>query len=323
MSQQMARDAGLPGIYFVAMSSHQSEAACRQLKAEGYEAFTSYHGFQLAAQRAGSKRFPFSDVVETSPQVWREAEKRSSGLLSLPIVDTGWSSEPWHGSKALVISDRTPEQFGRLCRAARAHADQTKNKIIVVGPCNEWGEGSYIEPYAEYGFQDLDQLREAFCPPGEWPPNLIPADVNRGPYDLPRHEPKTDWQFDTAGDFEGWSPNGYMSASVEDGLLVGETTGPDPILNGPGVRIEAADTPHLTIRMRSVREETAQLFWSTATSSQSERNSIRFHVIGDGQFHDYVLEMSKSTRWRGLITSLRFDPAARPGAKFAVDFVRF
>ena len=323
MSQKMARDAGLPGIYFVAMSAHESESACRQLKAEGYEAFTSYHAFQLAAQQAGSKRFPFADVVDTSPQVWREADERSSGLLYMPIVDTGWASEPWHGNKARVISNRTPEDFGRLCQAARTYAQQTQKKIIAIGPCNEWGEGSYIEPYAEYGFQDLDQLREAFCPAGDWPPNLIPSDVGRGPYDLPQPAPTTDWQFNTDGDFEGWAANSHLIAEVRGGLLIGETTGADPILYGPRLRVEADSTRRIVIRMRSNTNDSAQLFWSTATSSASEGNSVRFRVVGDGQLHDYELDLSKSRQWRGLITSLRFDPSTKLGANFAVDFIGF
>lgn len=323
LSQQMAREAGLPGIYFVAMSSHDSEAATRQLKAEGYEAFTSYHGFQLAAQQAGSNRFPFANVVETSVEVWRQADQRASGLLYMPIVDTGWSSEPWHGNRSLVIHDRTPEQFGKLCQAARQYADQTGKKIIAIGPCNEWGEGSYIEPYAEYGFADLDALRQAFCPPGDWPTNLIPADVGRGPYDLPPQELKTHWDFDADGDFEGWIPNGHMKAEVAGGLLEGETTGNDPILHGPGVQIEAHRGQQVVIRMRSDHDDQAQLFWSTATSSQSEANSVRFQIIGDGQFHDYRIDVGQSTQWRGLVTSLRFDPSAQSGTKFAIDFIRF
>jgi hypothetical protein len=323
LSQQMARDAGLPGIYFVAMSSHQSEAACKQLKEEGYEAFTSYHAFQLAAQRAGSKRFPFSEVVSTSPQVWREADERAAGLLYMPIVDTGWSSEPWHGNESLVISDRTPKQFGELCRAARRYADQSDKKIIAIGPWNEWGEGSYIEPYAENGFEDLDQLRAAFCPPGDWPPNLIPSDIGRGPYDLPRLKPQSDWQFNTDGDLEGWTANGYLKVDVKDGLLLGEATGPDPVLQGPGVQIEADRIQCLTIRMRSDSDDHAQLFWSTATSSISEGNSLRFKVIGDGQLHDYVLDLTNSPQWRGLVTSLRFDPSTKSGTKFAVDTICF
>ncbi len=323
LSQQMARKAGLPGIYFVAMSSHESEAACRQLKAEGYEAFTSYHAFQLAAHRAGSKRFPFADVVETSPEVWRRADQRASGLLYMPIVDTGWSSEPWHGSKSLVIYDRTPELFGKLCRAARDYADRTGKRIITIGPWNEWGEGSYIEPYAEYGFGDLDALRRAFCPPGAWPPNLVPADVGRGPYDLPPQELKTKWEFNTDGDFEGWQPNTFLEARVAGGLLWGRTVGHDPILQGPGVQIEADSTRRLVIRMRSDHDDQAQLFWATATSSQSEANSVRFRVIGDGQFHEYQIDLSNSPQWRGLVTSLRFDPSARSDTQFAIDYIRF
>ncbi len=163
LSQQMARDAGLPGIYFAAMSSHESATACQQLKAEGYEAFTSYHGFQLAESRAGSKYFTFDKVVDTATEVWQQADEHASGLEYFPIVDTGWASEPWHRSEARVIAGRTPELFGRMCRSAAEYAQQHGKKIVAVGPWNEWGEGSYIEPYAEYGFGDLDQMREAFC----------------------------------------------------------------------------------------------------------------------------------------------------------------
>jgi hypothetical protein len=55
MSQQMAQQAGYKGIYFVAMSSHESAAQCTQLLNEGYEAFTSYHGFYLAEAALGWK----------------------------------------------------------------------------------------------------------------------------------------------------------------------------------------------------------------------------------------------------------------------------
>ncbi len=323
MSQQMARDAGYGGIYFVAMSSHESEGKCQELKAEGYEAFTSYHGFQLAAGRAGSRRFPFADVVETSPEVWRQADERSSGLVYVPIVDTGWSSEPWHRSKALVISDRTPELFGQLCRKAAEYADRTGKKIIALGPCNEWGEGSYIEPYAQYAFQDLDQLRQAFCPPGDWPPNLIPSDVGRGPYDLPRIEPKTVWEFNTDGDLEGWVPNGQLNVEVKGGILAGESTGHDPILQGSGIEVEADSTRLLSIRMRASADDRAQVFWGTTVSGQSEANSARFDVVGDGQFHEYEIDLGESRKWRGLVVSLRFDPAGKPGVQFAVDWIRF
>ena len=74
-----------------------------------------------------------------------------------------------------MIHSRTPERFGRLCQAARNYAEKKGKKIVCIGPWNEWGEGSYIEPYAEYGFGDLDALRKAFCPPGDYPPQHHPG----------------------------------------------------------------------------------------------------------------------------------------------------
>ena len=185
LSQEMAKAAGLKGIYFAAMSAHENPEQTELLVQEGYEGATTYHGFQLAWQRAQSDHFPFSDLLDTCPEVWQETERTAAGLLYMPIVDTGWDARPWHGDKSIVARDRTPEAFGKLCRLAREYADRTKKKIVILGPLNEWGEGSYIEPYAEYGFQDLDQVRAAFCTPGTWPPNVIPADVGLGPYDLP------------------------------------------------------------------------------------------------------------------------------------------
>ncbi|NOZ19948.1 MAG: hypothetical protein GXP25_02550 [Planctomycetes bacterium] len=321
LSQKMAKDAGYKGIFFIAMSSHETDAQVKELKAEGYEGFTSYHGFRIARIRAGSKYFPFKDVVETSPELWAERDKRANGLLQMPIVDTGWDSRPWHGAKSMVISDRTPELFGELCRKAAAYADRTGNKIIAIGPWNEWGEGSYIEPYAEYGFQDLDQLRAAFCEPGNYPPNLIPSDVGRGPYDLPVMDAKTEWNFNTNGDREGWSRGTQMRSEVKGGCVVGESVGRDPIMVSPGMLLEADKVRWLVVRMSASEADRPQMFWSTTLSRHCEKNSVRFDVPGDGEMHEFKIDLSKEPQWRGVITSLRFDPVNKPGVTFKIDSI--
>lgn len=323
MSQEMAKAAGYPGIYFVAMSSHDNPDRTKELISEGYEAATTYHGFQLAHARARSDRFPFADLLDTCPELWREAERSARGLLYLPIVDTGWDARPWHGEKSIVAYGRTPELFGKLCRLARQYADQTGKKIIALGPVNEWGEGSYIEPYAEYGFQDLDQVREAFCEPGDWPPNLIPADVGLGPYDLPPVAAKTAWEFNTDGALEGWSANGDVAElTVKGGALEGRSTGRDPVVQVAGLEVEADRIHRLSFRLRSDREQRVQVFWATNLAAMSEHTSLGLQVVGDGQFHDYELDLAPSPHWRGLVSILRIDPATEPGVKFALDHVR-
>ena len=50
---------------------------------------------------------------------------------------------------------------------------------MLVGPINEWGEGSYAEPNAEYGFGMYEAIRNTFgIKPAEgWPVNFTPKDV--------------------------------------------------------------------------------------------------------------------------------------------------
>jgi hypothetical protein len=45
-------------------------------------------------------------------------------------------------------------------------------------------------------------------------------------------------------------------------------------------------------------------------------------VVGDDQFHTYEIDLAKSPHWRGLVTTLRFDPATESGVRFAIDYVR-
>ncbi len=321
LSQKMAREAGHPGIYFVAMSSHQGQTAAAELESEGYEAYTAYHAFELAAQRAGSGRFPYRDVVDTSREVWQRSDSHSDSLLYIPLVDTGWSSEPWHRSQARVIYGRTPELFGQLCRNARQYADQTGKRIIAIGPWNEWGEGSYIEPYAEHGFGHLEQLRSAFCDGNSWPPALVPQDVGRGPYDLPPIEERTAWEFNQPGDLEGWSASGGLSVKVEGGMMIGRSSGSDPILQA-AIQLEAERFRTLVIRMKSDTADRSQVFWGTSLSGPSEATSLRFDVVGDSQFHEYKLDLAGQRTWRGIITSLRFDPTNKSGVEMAVDYIR-
>ena len=323
MSQEMAQAAGLPGIYFVAMSAHDNPERTKLLVREGYEAATTYHGFQLAWQRAQSDRFPYASLLDTCPELWREAEKSAAGLTYLPIVDTGWDARPWHGDKSIVATGRTPELLGELCRLARQYADASGKKIILLGPLNEWGEGSYIEPYAEYGFQDLDQVREAFCEPGDWPPNLIPSDVGLGPYDLPSVVATTAWEFATSGGLEGWMANGDVAElEAKDGLLFGRSTGRDPVLQVPGMQVEASRLHRLTFRLRTDRNQRVQIFWATTLTALNEDASLGIEVVGDGQFHDYEIDLAKNPHWRGVVTILRIDPATEPDVEFAFDYVR-
>ncbi len=329
ISQQMVRDAGYPGICFVAMKFPEAStdpAMIQQLADEGFAMTTIYHYMGHGGQAADARNYPFELVADsTLPflRAWRDADI----IPFFPSISTGWDSRPWHGDRATVIHGRTVPLFERICRDVKGFADETGLRRIAVGPLNEWGEGSYLEPCREFGFDMYDALRDVFCeePEGGWPPNITPRDVGLGPYDLPSAEGREVWDF--ADNAQGWGPfMGLTDFRVEDGAVCFTTTSNDPALSVALPEILASDVGTVVIRMRidelAEEGERGQLFWSTTTAPVSEATSVRFELIGDGEYHDYVLPVGESDRWRRRITSFRLDPCSHAGAGVCIDEIR-
>ncbi len=329
-SQEMARAAGYPGIEFVAMSGHQTKELAATLAKEGYTGATNYHEWGRAESLAPSRtEVKYSDAVKTAPEAWqRNADLCASSLTYYPVVDTGWDNRPWAGSKALVIGGRTAPLFEEFLREGRGYCEAYKLPFVVLGPANEWGEGSYVEPANEYGFDMYEAIRRVFGTgdPATWPVNYSPRDLGLGPYDFPAVPYRGDWTFDTGT--EGWSEMMNTSrAEVKDGCLSFQTVAGDPALVVTTPGLNAGEFPKLAIRMRIAGPEgqkgCAQLFWSAAGSATSESASVRFALQVDGQFHDYTLDLTQNPRWRGRISMLRFDPTDFKGANVDIDRITF
>lgn len=330
ISQEGAREAGYEGIYFIAMKWPEASTdpqIIQELADMGFSMTSIYHYMHHGGRAADPTHFPFDLVAESSYEHWRDWHE--AGILPfMPNLSTGWDSRPWHGDRATVIYDRTVPLFRRICEDARRFADETGVTRMVLGPLNEWGEGSYIEPCKEFGFEMYETLREVFCeePEGGWPLNFAPSDVGLGPYDVPivARERRTAWDFSDHA--QGWGPlMGVTGFRVEDGALHFETTTNDPAIHTTLDNVSAREYPFVIVRMRLEGlevEDFGQLFWSTGTAPVSEATSVRFDLIADGRYHDYVLPVGESNRWRGRIQTLRFDPCTRPNVKVSIESIR-
>ncbi len=120
----------------------------------------------------------------------------------------------------------------------------------------------------------------------------------------------------------GWQTKQHLDVDVRNGAIVGRFTGPDPILHGPPVAIEAEAARRMVVRMKADSNDYAQIFWSTSSLPMSENTCVHFNMIGDGKFHDYKIDLSHAPGWSGLVVSLRFDPAFKPRTKFTVESIR-
>ena len=330
IAREVAKEAGYPGIYFVAMKWPEAStdpALIRELANDGYDMTSIYHYMHHGDQAEDPMDFPFELCVRSSYDHW-QSWRKADILPFLPNVSTGWDSRPWHGDRARVVRDRTVSGFRRICEDAKRFADETGIKRMTLGPLNEWGEGSYAEPNKEFGFGMYDTVRDVFCkkPAEGWPPDVIPSDVGRGPYDYPetKIETVTAWKFAESAD--GWSPMMGIKNFRHDGEAIQfETTSHDPALVASLHKVEAAKYPALLIRMKlesAEADDQAQLFWSTTTAPVSETSSVRFAVKGDGKYHDYFVALQKNSRWRGTISSFRLDPCSYKDCKVSIAEIR-
>ncbi|NLS96821.1 MAG: hypothetical protein GXX96_32195 [Planctomycetaceae bacterium] len=346
LSNQIARDAGFQGIYFIEMFKRPyTKENLQASKDQGFRETTTYNYSHQAWWRCKDKdakgtrnRFSYQCVEETVAESWKE--QADAGVLPfIPILPTGWNDQPRSFQKATVIYGRTPELFRSICEQARDFCRQHGIKRIVLAPINEWQEGSYIEPNEEYGFAMYDAVRDVFCkkPEQGWPANVTPKQLGLGPYDYPPmvHPARTEWNFDAST--EGWyrQPYGAGVLRVRDGCLHLDTTRDDRTK----MRIKVAPFPaseygSFVVRMR-VRSadadgtETTKLYWGTDQNALvqnlvlQEDKTAALPVKADGAFHEYVFSLSDSATWKDRIVELWFDPISRKNAAVDIDWMKF
>jgi len=132
-----------------------------------------------------------------------------------------------------------------------------------------------------------------------------------------------EWRFDSTG--LGWQAGHDIDLfKVKKGGLLVRSTGKDPYLISPDIKIIPSMVSSLEIRMSVTAGSSGRLFWATLESPVFEqKRSLSFAVKADGDFHTYTLELSQllSWRWTKSITKLRLDPTNEP-AKIKLDYIR-
>ena len=158
--------------------------------------------------------------------------------------------------------------------------------------------------------------------------NSLDRDLVRYPIEVQEVELTAPiWEFETEGDVEGWVAENQIDAfTVTGGSLSMESTGSDPYMVSPPVSVPASAFGRVIIRMKVATggATQGQLFFVTDTDPKwDETKSIRFFVDAEGDFRNYALHMSDLPAWDGVVTQIRIDPVATPGAAIEIDSITF
>lgn len=193
--QELAKKNGLPGIYFIGMTSNllstvkQSDgknqfhfastnepAALRynEILNMGFDAVNSRGQYRAELILSGKiKKYVYTairrlfninflkvfDYRKIIKNLFVEEDKWENVY---PTLLPNWDRSPRSGKEANIYVNSTPDNFKKhISDALNLIKDkEDEHKILFLMSWNEWGEGNYVEPDLKYGHGYLDAIRE-------------------------------------------------------------------------------------------------------------------------------------------------------------------
>lgn len=188
----------LGGVTNVANAFSRMRQVCRESGFDGLYLLGEYRGtdpkhLQLMKDLGLDYTFAYCWYVHDNPTPERAIQTqmdyihKTQELNILPQVVT--VSQAWSGwQDEGTIWKIPPTEFETLLRQAQEFTttlpkEQLGSRMLLLDNWNEWGEGHYLAPYREYGFGYLDAVRKVFSTASEDHLDLLPEDIQRGPYD--------------------------------------------------------------------------------------------------------------------------------------------
>ena len=164
MREHVAR-AGLGDLHLQASHGDGYVGHEGELKTLGFDSATYYHtfGYTYGGGRAPGSRSPYGQAALDTIRLWKEAAAKIS-VPFFPDCPVGWDDSARYGSNAVMVTQRSPDQYERLLRAAQyfSAGSSTGPKVIFLSSWNEWTEDHVLLPDTVFGYSYLDAVRRTF-----------------------------------------------------------------------------------------------------------------------------------------------------------------
>jgi lipopolysaccharide biosynthesis protein len=158
--RQLAKEAGLAGIYLLGVRHHLDP---RNPQLLGFDGAVD-NRLPLCTVDYLSGRQPF--LVLDHRDVSRfEVAPREPGVEHYPCIGPNWDNSPRLGARGLVYQHSSPELFqATVRRAVSVLADRPpEQRFLFLKAWNEWAEGNHLEPDLKDGHGWLQDLRQGMA----------------------------------------------------------------------------------------------------------------------------------------------------------------
>lgn len=168
----LARKNGFPGIHFVGFSA--SRAQSEEVQAAGFDAvhaswqkdvllkdYFFKHAWNKAMEMLFGGKFKILKFKYPKYASLLADTVAGADANVYPTILAGWDNTPRSGRRGMVLTDYTPEAFGRHVEKVLSHVEgkDSENNIVFLKSWNEWAEGNYMEPDLKYGHGFLDVFK--------------------------------------------------------------------------------------------------------------------------------------------------------------------
>lgn len=169
----LARDNGLPGVYFVAhIYNDLFKSIIEKLHSIGFDAVNTLGLHE--AMKFKNRYFEilsnkYRTFISKRPRVLNYSDVYHYFISEIdkyddvfPTLIPNWDHTPRSGYGGKVLINSTPELFGKHVHEVLeiTKSKKMKNPIIFLKSWNEWGEGNYMEPDLKYGKGYIEVLHD-------------------------------------------------------------------------------------------------------------------------------------------------------------------
>ena len=168
--ERLAKEFGFDGIYFIGRLKRNVRA--KSIETKGIQIFTRDrinspymdNGlFHFAKHRIHSWLMGLTGTAISYKDATKSFvnEKEDSQENFIPTIIPNWDHSPRTGKSGFIIYGSTPDLFFYHAKEVLEIASKKENNLVFLKSWNEWGEGNYMEPDAEFGTQYIKKLAEA------------------------------------------------------------------------------------------------------------------------------------------------------------------
>lgn len=167
--QQLAKESGLEGIYFIGQTYNLDKQG-EEIRKMGFSAVNTVRLFDYRRKAPVRKliskffhtlfRRPFVVPYKCMMKYFVTDAEKAADVI--PTIIPNWDHSPRSGIQGLVAHRSEPEYFDEhMAQAMDAIAHKPKDtRIAFVKSWNEWAEGNYLEPDLKYGTRYLEVIKK-------------------------------------------------------------------------------------------------------------------------------------------------------------------